>query len=201
MSQCIAAYRVKDRPVLVLFGYPAGRPVRRVSVFVADRNGHSARRLIPYLDHAVGIEKREGRRFDQFPQRLRTGLDEKIGGGKMPFADIHPETDLSRNQNTRPAHLRKGDAFLFGKGMLLVHGKADLLIHVTLAVKRFIVRKGMQDNEVISAVFQEASVTLDRRKIYWQDMDKANQSPEIAKRIYGSAPVHRMFIREVEYTI
>jgi len=44
-------------------------------------------------------------------------------------------------------------------------------------------------------------VTLASRKIYWQDMDKANQSPEIAKRIYGSAPVHRMFIREVEYTI
>ena len=59
----------------------------------------------------------------------------------------------------------------------------------------------VKPHPLISAVSQEASVTLASRKIYWQDMDKANQSPEIAKRIYGSAPVHRMFIREVEYTI
>ena len=59
----------------------------------------------------------------------------------------------------------------------------------------------VKPHPLISAVFQEASVTLASRKIYWQDMDKANQSPEIAKRIYGFVPVHRMFIRGVEYTI
>ena len=63
MSQRIAAYRVKDRPVLVLVGGSAGRTIGGVSVFVVDRNGHSPRCLIAHLDHAVRVEKREGRCF------------------------------------------------------------------------------------------------------------------------------------------
>ena len=41
-----------------------------------------------------------------------------------------------------------------GKGVVLVHGKADLLIHVTLTVQRFIFWKGMQDHKVIPPVLQ-----------------------------------------------
>ena len=76
MSQRIAAYRVKDRPILVLVGGPAGRPIGGVSVFVVDRNGHSPRCLIAHLDHAVRVEKREGRCFYQFPRLAKKEHDE-----------------------------------------------------------------------------------------------------------------------------
>ena len=125
MSQRIAANCVKDRLILVLVGGPAGRPIGGVSVFVTDRDRHPSRCLIAHLNHAVRVEKREGRCFYQFPQRLRTGLNKQVGLGKMLFADVHPETDPSGNQNSHSAHLRKGDAFLFGKGVVLVHGKIE----------------------------------------------------------------------------
>ena len=162
MSQRIAANCVKDRPILVLVGGPAGRPIGGVSVFVTDRDRHPSRCLIAHLNHAVRVEKREGRCFYQFPQRLRTGLNKQVGLGKMLFADVHPETDPSGNQNSHSAHLRKGDAFLFGKGVVLVHGKIDLLIHVALAVKRFVFRKGMQDDNVIPSVLQSRKQMLVR---------------------------------------
>ena len=45
-----------------------------------------------------------------------------------------------------PHYLSATAPFLFGKGVVLVHGKINLLIHVALAVKRFVFRKGMQDD-------------------------------------------------------
>ena len=95
MSQRIAAYRVKDLPVLVLVGGSAGHPVRGMGVFVADRNGHSSGYLNSHLDHAVGVEKRNGRCFDQFSQGLQIALYQKVFFCKMLFADVHPEADPS----------------------------------------------------------------------------------------------------------
>ena len=46
--------------------------------------------------------------------------------------------------------------------------------------------------------FAEASTTLICRKLFWQDLEKANMLPEIADGVYGSAQTHRMFIGEVE---
>ncbi|MBQ1620203.1 MAG: flavin reductase [Oscillospiraceae bacterium] len=49
--------------------------------------------------------------------------------------------------------------------------------------------------------FEQAKVTLVCRKIFWQDMDKANIDPAIAKQVYANAQVHRIFIGEVEQVL
>jgi len=49
--------------------------------------------------------------------------------------------------------------------------------------------------------FKQAKVTLVCRKIFWQDMDKANIDPAIAKQVYANAQVHRIFIGEVEQVL
>lgn len=49
--------------------------------------------------------------------------------------------------------------------------------------------------------FEQAAVTLVCRKIFWQDMDKANIDPAIAKQVYANAQVHRIFIGEVEQVL
>lgn len=49
--------------------------------------------------------------------------------------------------------------------------------------------------------FEQAAVTLVCRKIFWQDMDKTNIDPAIAKQVYANAQVHRIFIGEVEQVL
>lgn len=49
--------------------------------------------------------------------------------------------------------------------------------------------------------FEQAEVTLVCRKIFWQDMDKANMDPAIAQQVYANAQMHRIFIGEVEQVL
>ena len=46
--------------------------------------------------------------------------------------------------------------------------------------------------------FAEAQKTLVCRKICWQDMDPSHMTDTFALQLYQTAPVHRMFIGEVE---
>ena len=45
--------------------------------------------------------------------------------------------------------------------------------------------------------FAQAETTLVCRKIYWQDLIRANMPPEVAERIYTPEEPHRMYIGEV----
>lgn len=57
---------------------------------------------------------------------------------------------------------------------------------------------GLKVKDLGEAVtFEEASVTMVCRKIYWQDLDPANMPAEVVKKQYVTEAPHRMFIGEV----
>ncbi len=57
---------------------------------------------------------------------------------------------------------------------------------------------GLKVKDLGEAVtFEEATVTMVCRKIYWQDLDPANMPAEVVKKQYVTEAPHRMFIGEV----
>ena len=83
--------------------------------------------------------------------------------------------------------------------------REDLMLLGTLSGRDGdkIARTKLTPKEVAPGVmgFEQAAVTLVCRKIFWQDMEKANMDAAIAGKIYAAAPVHRLFIGEVEQVL
>ena len=48
-----------------------------------------------------------------------------------------------------------------------------------------------------SVTYREARRTLLCRKLFAQDMDAANFTPEVIRKFYGSEPAHKMYIGEI----
>ncbi len=48
-----------------------------------------------------------------------------------------------------------------------------------------------------SITYREARLTLVCRKLFAQDLDAANFTPEVIRKYYGSEPAHKMYIGEI----
>ncbi len=48
-----------------------------------------------------------------------------------------------------------------------------------------------------SVTYQEAKLTLLCRKLFAQDMDAENFTPEVIRKFYGSEPAHKLYIGEI----
>ncbi len=83
--------------------------------------------------------------------------------------------------------------------------RKDLMLLGTLSGRDGdkLAKTGLTAKELPGGVmgFEQAEATLVCRKIFWQDLDREHIPQEIAAQFYSDAPVHRMFIGEVEQVL